>query len=78
VKIVFLQLELTWAMPSLLHLYKSKPHQYISWIIGHEGKGSLISYLRKKMWSPISDNNMFYCETKFFVQFNKDHYITHF
>ncbi|XP_018344745.1 PREDICTED: nardilysin-like isoform X2 [Trachymyrmex septentrionalis] len=45
------QLELTWAMPSLLHLYKSKPHQYISWIIGHEGKGSLISYLRKKMWS---------------------------
>ncbi|XP_018360056.1 PREDICTED: nardilysin-like isoform X1 [Trachymyrmex cornetzi] len=45
------QLELTWTMPSLLHLYKSKPHQYISWIIGHEGKGSLISYLRKKMWS---------------------------
>lgn len=37
-------------MPSLLDLYKSKPHQYISWIIGHEGKGSLISYLRKKMW----------------------------
>ncbi|XP_012524901.1 nardilysin isoform X2 [Monomorium pharaonis] len=45
------QLEVTWTMPSLLHLYKSKPHQYISWIIGHEGKGSLISYLRKKMWS---------------------------
>ena len=37
-------------MPSLLHKYKSKPHQYVSWIIGHEGKGSLISYLRKKMW----------------------------
>lgn len=37
-------------MPSLHHLYKSKPHQYISWIIGHEGKGSLISYLREKMW----------------------------
>lgn len=37
-------------MPSLLHLYKSKPHQIISWILGHEGKGSLISYLRKKMW----------------------------
>ncbi|XP_011881239.1 PREDICTED: nardilysin isoform X2 [Vollenhovia emeryi] len=45
------QLEVTWTMPSLLDLYKSKPHQYISWIIGHEGKGSLISYLRKKMWS---------------------------
>ncbi|XP_012257789.2 nardilysin-like [Athalia rosae] len=44
------QIELTWTMPSLLHLYKCKPHQYVSWIIGHEGKGSLISYLRKKMW----------------------------
>ncbi|XP_072762300.1 nardilysin [Anoplolepis gracilipes] len=44
------QVEVTWAMPSLLDFYKSKPHQYVSWIIGHEGKGSLISYLRKKMW----------------------------
>ncbi|KAM0729058.1 Nardilysin [Formica fusca] len=44
------QVEITWAMPSLLDLYKSKPHQYVSWIIGHEGKGSIISYLRKKMW----------------------------
>ena len=23
---------------------------YLSWVIGHEGKGSLISYLRKKVW----------------------------
>lgn len=45
-----MQVEITWAMPSLLDLYKSKPHQYVSWIIGHEGKGSIISYLRKKMW----------------------------
>ncbi|KAK0085743.1 hypothetical protein PV325_004480 [Microctonus aethiopoides] len=45
------QIELTWAMPSLYHLYRAKPHQYVSWIIGHEGKGSLISYLRKKMWA---------------------------
>lgn len=37
-------------MPSLFDFYKSKPHQYVSSIIGHEGKGSLISYLRKKMW----------------------------
>ncbi|XP_012218457.1 nardilysin-like [Linepithema humile] len=47
----FGQLELTWVMPSLHDLYQSKPHQYISWIIGHEGRGSLISYLRKKMWA---------------------------
>ncbi|XP_074109698.1 nardilysin [Cotesia typhae] len=44
------QVELTWSMPPLHHLYKTKPHQYVSWIIGHEGKGSVISYLRKKMW----------------------------
>ncbi|XP_047363441.1 nardilysin-like [Vespa velutina] len=44
------QIELTWAMPPLHDLYKSKPHHYIAWIIGHEGIGSLISYLRKKMW----------------------------
>lgn len=46
----FVQVELTWVMAPLHHLYKSKPHQYVSWIIGHEGKGSLINYLRKKMW----------------------------
>ncbi|KAK2589280.1 hypothetical protein KPH14_007833 [Odynerus spinipes] len=44
------QIELTWPMLPLHDLYKSKPHHYIAWIIGHEGKGSLISYLRKKMW----------------------------
>nr|KAF7408943.1 hypothetical protein H0235_013795 [Vespula pensylvanica] len=31
------QIELTWAMPPLHDLYKSKPHHYIAWIIGHEG-----------------------------------------
>ncbi|XP_043259344.1 nardilysin-like isoform X2 [Colletes gigas] len=44
------RVQLTWSMPSMHHLYKSKSHQYVSWIIGHEGKGSLISYLRDKMW----------------------------
>lgn len=38
-------------MPSLLSFYKSRPHDYVSWILGHEGKGSLISYLRKNMWA---------------------------
>ncbi|XP_003401691.1 nardilysin isoform X1 [Bombus terrestris] len=44
------QVELTWCMPPLHDMYKSKPHHYISWIVGYEGKGSLISYLREKMW----------------------------
>ncbi|XP_018306508.1 nardilysin-like [Mycetomoellerius zeteki] len=52
----FRQLEITWIMPSLFHLYKSKPYRYISRLIEHQGKGSLISYLRKKMWIiPFND-----------------------
>jgi len=43
-------------MPSLFALYKSKPYLYISKLIGREGKGSLISYLRKKMWNVINSN----------------------
>lgn len=31
-------------------MYRSKPHQYVSWLLGHEGKGSLLSYLREKVW----------------------------
>ncbi|KYN27508.1 Nardilysin [Trachymyrmex cornetzi] len=44
------QIHVTWALPSLLNLYRSKPCKYISWIIEHKGKDSLTSYLRKKMW----------------------------
>lgn len=43
-----LQVDLTFALPSLLHMYKSKPHMYVSWLLDHEGKGSLLSYLREK------------------------------
>ncbi|KRT84343.1 Peptidase, partial [Oryctes borbonicus] len=46
-----LQVDITWPLPSLLHMYKSKPHQYVSWLIGHEGKGSLLSFLKKKVWA---------------------------
>lgn len=41
------KLVLSWYLPSVIKLYKTKPLEYISWIIGHEGKGTLISYLRK-------------------------------
>lgn len=46
-----INLRLTWVLPPVLHLYKSKPLQYICWIVGHEGKGSLLSYLQKKLWA---------------------------
>ncbi|XP_013184144.2 nardilysin [Amyelois transitella] len=45
------ELHLTWCMRSLISEYESKPHQYISYLLGHEGKGSLLSYLRKKVWA---------------------------
>ncbi|KYM87526.1 Nardilysin, partial [Atta colombica] len=58
------RLQITWALPSFSDFYKCNSYQYISWSIGYKGKGSLISYLRKKMWSPTSDNSMFNCESQ--------------
>ncbi|KAG5337867.1 NRDC protein, partial [Acromyrmex heyeri] len=49
-KSCLLQLHVTWVLPSLLNLYRSKPNKYISWIIEHKGSNSLTSYLRKKRW----------------------------
>ncbi|KAG5888587.1 hypothetical protein JTB14_029883 [Gonioctena quinquepunctata] len=45
------QVDLTWSLPPLHHKYKSKPTHYISFLMGDEGKGSLLSYLRKRMWA---------------------------
>eukprot|EP00095_Tigriopus_kingsejongensis_P008652 maker-scaffold537_size144400-snap-gene-0.25 protein:Tk08652 transcript:maker-scaffold537_size144400-snap-gene-0.25-mRNA-1 annotation:"PREDICTED: nardilysin-like" len=45
------RVDLNWALPSLLKDYRVKPLHYLSWVIGHEGRGSLISYLRKKVWA---------------------------
>ncbi|XP_077862636.1 nardilysin-like [Saccoglossus kowalevskii] len=42
------QLELTWALPSLLQQYRVKPLHYLSWLIGHEGTGSILSLLKQK------------------------------
>lgn len=36
-----------WYLPPVIELYKIKPLDYIAWIVGHEGKGTLINYLRK-------------------------------
>ncbi|XP_060528404.1 nardilysin-like [Cylas formicarius] len=45
------QINLTWALPSLKSKYRSKPHHYISYLLGDEGKGSLLSYLKKEVWA---------------------------
>ncbi|KAG5313549.1 NRDC protein, partial [Pseudoatta argentina] len=45
------KLHVIWILPSILNQYRSKPYKYISSIIQYKGNGSLISYLRKKMWA---------------------------
>ena len=39
------QLDIKWIVPSTKHLYKSKPGSCLSHVLGHEGEGSLLSYL---------------------------------
>ena len=44
-------LTLTFQLPSLFHAYKAKPDDYISHLVGHEGRGSLLSALKAKGWA---------------------------
>lgn len=44
-------LELSWSLPCLHKEYLKKPEDYISHLMGHEGKGSLLSYLKAKGWA---------------------------
>ncbi|KAM4625377.1 nardilysin-like [Polymixia lowei] len=44
-------LTITWAIPPQEKHYRVKPLHYISWLIGHEGAGSILSVLRKKCWA---------------------------
>uniref|UniRef100_A0A6P7FSM8 Nardilysin-like n=1 Tax=Diabrotica virgifera virgifera TaxID=50390 RepID=A0A6P7FSM8_DIAVI len=58
-----IQLDLVWALPSQKYEYKSKAVKYLSHFLGDEGKGSILSYLKKHMWAlslsayPEFDNN---------------------
>lgn len=38
-------LELVWTLPDKSQHYKSHPGKYVSHLFGHEGKGSLLSFL---------------------------------
>ncbi|XP_045906063.1 nardilysin-like [Micropterus dolomieu] len=44
-------LTISWAVPPQGKHYRVKPLHYISWLIGHEGTGSILSQLRKKCWA---------------------------
>ncbi|XP_047124379.1 insulin-degrading enzyme isoform X2 [Hydra vulgaris] len=43
-------LQLRFPMPDMHAWYKSKPECYVSHLIGHEGKGSLFSLLKRNGW----------------------------
>ncbi|MCZ2723360.1 insulinase family protein [Marinomonas sp. 15G1-11] len=38
-------------IPTQQEKYKSKPAQYLTYILGHEGAGSLLSYLKQQDWA---------------------------
>ena len=40
-----------WAMPPLFEHYAKAPTYYLSNLIGHEGQGSILSYLKKEGWA---------------------------
>ena len=46
-----IQLDLTFPMTDQWSLFESKPSHYISHLIGHEGPGSILSYLKAKGWA---------------------------
>lgn len=43
------KLDMTFCLPSLLKEYETKPHHFVSYVLGYEGTGSLCAYLRKKL-----------------------------
>ncbi|XP_024542665.1 nardilysin-like isoform X1 [Selaginella moellendorffii] len=45
------RLILSWVMPCLHTEYLKKPHDYLSHLIGHEGKGSLLQFLKANGWA---------------------------
>ncbi|KAF1813871.1 LuxS/MPP-like metallohydrolase [Eremomyces bilateralis CBS 781.70] len=44
-------LELSFPYPDEEHLYESHPSRYLSHLIGHEGPGSILAYLKNKGWA---------------------------
>jgi nardilysin len=44
-------LDLTWTLPPLRSAYVKKPEDYLAHLLGHEGRGSLHSFLKAKGWA---------------------------
>eukprot|EP00698_Gefionella_okellyi_P003046 TRINITY_DN12867_c0_g1_i1.p1 TRINITY_DN12867_c0_g1~~TRINITY_DN12867_c0_g1_i1.p1 ORF type:complete len:1029 (+),score=222.97 TRINITY_DN12867_c0_g1_i1:180-3089(+) len=44
------RLELMWPLPCQQEFYEVKPTRYLGHVLGHEGPGSLLSFLKSKGW----------------------------
>lgn len=45
------QLIVSFAMPSIDHLYRAKPESLIAYLLGHEGTNSILSHLKHQQWA---------------------------
>lgn len=52
-------MQLTWAMQSLVQHYRKKPLHYLGMLIGHEGRGSLVSFLRERNLAHAVESGVF-------------------
>ncbi|KAK8849760.1 hypothetical protein IAR55_005095 [Kwoniella newhampshirensis] len=43
-------LEMYFPFPDTEHLYQSRPTHFLAHFLGHEGRGSILSYLKKRGW----------------------------
>jgi len=44
-------LTLTWQIPSICQHWRTKPHDFIAHLMGHEASGSILSTLKKRGWA---------------------------
>lgn len=45
------KVDIIWPLPPVHKHFKTKPLEYLSMLIAHEGRGSILAYLRKKAWA---------------------------
>lgn len=45
------RITLTWPIPPQAHKWKGRPYEFVSHLMGHEGRGSLLSFFRENRWA---------------------------
>ncbi|KAI9282259.1 Metalloenzyme, LuxS/M16 peptidase-like protein [Sporodiniella umbellata] len=53
-------LEITFPFPEQTSYYESQPANYLAHLTGHEGPGSILSYLKKKAWATSLSSGVSY------------------